>query len=35
MTSNSTAIPDRMISGLPISPSIAMPRGTGPDRYIR
>jgi len=30
-----TAVPEAMISGPPISPSIAMPRGTRPDRYIR
>ena len=35
MTLNSTAVPDAMISGPPIRPSIAIRRGTRPDRYIR
>ena len=35
VTSNMMAIPDAMISGPPMSPSIAIPRGTRPDRYIR
>jgi hypothetical protein len=31
MTSNMTAIPEAATSGPPMSPSIAMPRGTKPD----
>jgi hypothetical protein len=31
MTSNMTAIPEAATSGRPMSPSIAMPRGTKPD----
>ena len=34
-TLNSTPVPEAMISGPPISPSIARRRGTSPDRYIR
>jgi hypothetical protein len=32
---NSTAVPEARIRGPPISPSMAMRRGTRPDRYIR
>ena len=35
VTSNMTAFADAMNRGPPMSPSIAMPRGTKPDRYIR
>ena len=35
MTPNNTATPEMQISGPPMSPSMAMRRGTRPERYIR